>query len=167
MTTTALTLNAAAKAARKSKSVLLDAIRKGKLSAERNEANQWQIEPCELFRVYPLPVEEQHQYGSENQDETGAGTGQNDVMNGYLKQKIDEIQQERQRERQQLTETITDLRERLDQETLERRKLMTMLVHVGEPQKPDRHWENARRTALIIALIIVATGAIWAIKQGV
>jgi len=47
------TLGQAAKATGKQKSTILDAIRAGRLSAGRDDKNQWQIEPCELFRVYP------------------------------------------------------------------------------------------------------------------
>jgi hypothetical protein len=46
------TLNQAAKACNKSKSTLLVAIRNGRLSAKRDDKNQWQIDPAELFRVY-------------------------------------------------------------------------------------------------------------------
>ncbi|MEY3759652.1 MAG: hypothetical protein RIR39_1143, partial [Pseudomonadota bacterium] len=47
------TLNKAATASNKSKATILKAIRLGKLSANRNEKNQWQIDPSELFRCYP------------------------------------------------------------------------------------------------------------------
>jgi hypothetical protein len=46
------TLNQAAKACNKSKSTLLYAINSGRLSANRDDKNQWQIDPSELFRVY-------------------------------------------------------------------------------------------------------------------
>ena len=60
-----LTLNQAAKAAKKSKSTLLDAIGSGRLSAERDTKNQWQIDPAELFRVYPA---NQSSTNTENQN---------------------------------------------------------------------------------------------------
>ena len=50
---TNLTLSRAAKECGRSKSALLDAIRDGRLSATRNDLQQWQIDPAELFRVYP------------------------------------------------------------------------------------------------------------------
>jgi len=61
----ALTLNQAAKAAKKSKSTLLEAIENGRLSAERDTKNQWQIDPAELFRVYPA---NQSNTSTENQN---------------------------------------------------------------------------------------------------
>ena len=50
---TYLTLSRAAKECGRSKSALLDAIRAGWLSASRNDLQQWQIDPADLFRVYP------------------------------------------------------------------------------------------------------------------
>ena len=50
---TYLTLSRAAKECGRSKSALLDAIRAGRLSASRNDLQQWQIDPADLFRVYP------------------------------------------------------------------------------------------------------------------
>ena len=47
------TLNKAATACNKSKATILNAIRLGRLSASRNDKNQWQIDPAELFRYYP------------------------------------------------------------------------------------------------------------------
>jgi hypothetical protein len=49
-----LTLNQAAKAAKRSKATLLEAINSGRMSAPRDEQGRYQIDPAELFRVYPL-----------------------------------------------------------------------------------------------------------------
>ena len=50
-----LTLGQAAKQVGKSKPTLSEAIKKGRLSASKNEAGHFQIDPAELFRVYPKP----------------------------------------------------------------------------------------------------------------
>ena len=47
------TLGTAAKATGKSKTTIMRAIRKGKISAEKNTHGQWDIDPAELHRVYP------------------------------------------------------------------------------------------------------------------
>lgn len=52
-----LTLGKAAKAAGISKPSLSAAIKKGRLSASKNEAGHYEIDPAELFRVYPKQVE--------------------------------------------------------------------------------------------------------------
>ena len=46
-------LQEAADAAGVNKSTILRAIQAGKVSATRNEHDQWLIEPAELHRVYP------------------------------------------------------------------------------------------------------------------
>ena len=61
-----LTLKEAAYAVGLTKPALLKAIQKGRLSGTRDDKNQWQIDPAELFRVYPLPKTE-----DENQTEKG------------------------------------------------------------------------------------------------
>jgi len=55
------TLGQAAKATGKQKSTILDAIQGGRLSATRDDKNQWQIDPVELFRVYPPNTYTEHQ----------------------------------------------------------------------------------------------------------
>ena len=119
------TLNQAAKACNKSKSAILDAIRSGRLSAGKDDKNQWQIEPSELFRVYPptehLPIpENRHQ-----------------PLNPTTLL-LEQIERERDRERKQMQETIDDLRRRLDDESEERRKLMQLLTHQSEIPKAEQ-----------------------------
>jgi len=51
-----LNLNQAAKTCKKSKAALLKAIHSGRLSAKQNELKVWEIDPYELFRVYPFEI---------------------------------------------------------------------------------------------------------------
>lgn len=44
----------AAKAVNRTKPALLNAIQKGRISANKNALGQWEIDPAELHRVYPL-----------------------------------------------------------------------------------------------------------------
>lgn len=57
---TLLTLGQASDECGKHKSTILDAIRSGRLSAHRDDKNQWQIDPAELFRIYPQQHNERH-----------------------------------------------------------------------------------------------------------
>jgi hypothetical protein len=127
------TLNQAAKACNKSKSAILEAIRTGRISANKNDKNQWQIDPSELFRVYP-PTE--HLPGrlppEQNRDQPVDLPPQNHPTTLLLEQ----IERERERERKQMQETIDDLRRRLDDEAAERRKLTLLLTHQREPEMP-------------------------------
>jgi hypothetical protein len=53
----ALTAREAGERVGKTRQAIIKAIRKGTLSAERDAAGEWRIEPAELFRVYPaVPV---------------------------------------------------------------------------------------------------------------
>src|SRR5580704_3900096 len=52
-----LTLGAASRLTGCAKSTVLRAIRAGRINANRDDTGQWQIEPVELFRVFPpLPI---------------------------------------------------------------------------------------------------------------
>ena len=51
-----LSLNKAAKEVGKAKATLLDAIRNGHLTAPKNSLGNYEIDPSELFRVYPKTV---------------------------------------------------------------------------------------------------------------
>ena len=55
-----LTLGQAAKECDKQKSTLLNAINKGRLSASKDDKGQWQIDPAELFRVFPVQHQTEH-----------------------------------------------------------------------------------------------------------
>jgi hypothetical protein len=130
------TLNQAAKACNKSKSAILDAIRSGRLSASRDDKNQWQIEPSELFRVYQ-PTE--HLPGSLPPEQNRSQPVDLPPQNHSTTLLLEQIERERERERKQMQETIDDLRRRLDDEARERRRLTMLLTHQPEKQeiKPE------------------------------
>lgn len=50
----ALTLNQAAKTCGRSKSTLLDAIRRGRMSAPKDDRGHYAIDPAELHRAFPF-----------------------------------------------------------------------------------------------------------------
>lgn len=53
------TLGAAAKATGLTKGAISNAIKKGRISATKDEHGQWSIDPAELHRVYPpIPVQQ-------------------------------------------------------------------------------------------------------------
>jgi hypothetical protein len=51
------TLGTAAKATGKDRATISRAIKKGRISAAKNDSGEWQIDPSELHRVYP-PLKE-------------------------------------------------------------------------------------------------------------
>jgi hypothetical protein len=113
------TLNQAAKACNKSKSTLLAAISGGRLSAKRDDKNQWQIDPAELFRVYesrtPEPVTDHQNRTPENHPNT-------DLIDA-LKAQIE-----------QLTSQVKREQENADNW---RNQATMLLTHQPEPSKPQ------------------------------
>lgn len=129
------TLSQAARACKRSKSTLSNALETGRLSGHKNQIGNWEIEPAELFRVFPIELAgtgtEPFRTVLENHDRTG---------NEQLLERLRTLEIERERERRQLESTIEDLRQRLDQEAEERRKLsQRLLIHQKtEPSEPLR-----------------------------
>lgn len=131
------TLGEAARAAGKSKATIHRAIRSGKLSAARNEiTGPWLIDPSELARAFPPVPSEQVHNGSLRQ----RGTADKTVL---LRVQLELERAERQRERAQFEDTIADLRQRLDSEAEERRRLTMLLTDQSEPRR--RWWPFGRR----------------------
>ena len=126
------TLKEAAEAVGMTKPAIFKAIKKGTISAEKDERGQWLIDPAELHRVYKPVNQGENQSMSNSQQETAESARS-------LRQEVKRLREERERERQQLQETITDLRRRLDQSETERReaqgKLTALLTHQPEQQQ--------------------------------
>ena len=96
-----ITLTEAAKQVGITKSGLMKAIKKGKLSAEKDVHGEWTVDPAELFRVYP-----------KSSDSTKDKNGQ--VVDGTiieikgLKREIDLQREQINSLREQLTKSDTD-----------------------------------------------------------
>lgn len=103
------TLNDAAKATGKSKTTIHRAVKSGKISASKLENGAYSIDPSELHRVFPSVTQEQR---TERSD-TIQPEHQSNTL-GTLRMQLETIEKERERERQQLQETIVDLREDRD-----------------------------------------------------
>lgn len=124
------TLKEAAKATGKSKTTIHRALKSGKVSATKTENGTYSIEPAELHRVFPpVPVERNAERSIRN-DEEHPGS---DL--GTLRIQLATIEKERERERQQLQETITDLREDRDRW----RQQATALL---EDKRPRGFWKK-------------------------
>ena len=123
-----LTLGQAAKTAKRSKGTLSKALNSGGISAEKDDKGRWQIDPSELSRwmsTNPFPN------GVENQEETHMETHENSALSveiKMLREQIDTMKAERDRERDQLVDQIEDLRTRLDGAEAERVRLNALLT---------------------------------------
>lgn len=118
----------------RSKSSILRAIRKGALSAKRNETSgEWAIEPAELFRAYP-PV-------AQSADETADGTLRHDGETIALRAKL-EAAELRIADKDA---TIEDLRRRLDTATEQLGALQARLLTDQRPAR-RRWWRRHDRS---------------------
>jgi hypothetical protein len=119
-----LSANQAAKEASKTKKTILDAIKSKRMSASKNDKGHWEIDPSELFRVFPktsitpppntstIPLIENH--GNlikivELEAEVKA-----------LKREVERTDSERERERESLSQHIEDMRKAMAQITDQR-----------------------------------------------
>lgn len=100
---------------------IIKAIRSGKISAEKNIHGTWEIQAVELFRVYP-PISTA--VNSEGEQPTNVDTNSTPVQDDSLRVENEQL-------RQRLADkddVIADLRQRLDAEAEERRKLTHILT---------------------------------------
>jgi hypothetical protein len=102
------TLSKAAMATGKNKATIQRAIKSGKISAIKNSSGAYEIDPSELHRVYPATAQRVAQHDISND------TQHADKNSETVNFKLDLLEAERERERDQLQATIDDLRVRLD-----------------------------------------------------
>lgn len=126
-----LTLNQAAKAAKKSKAALLESIRNGRLTAPKDDFGRYQIDPAELFRVYPPNQSEPSDKNQGRPQEEPRETTLLQANVEHLHELLRQIESERD-----------DLRRRLDQSEEERRatqiKLTALLTDQRAKPEPSK-----------------------------
>ena len=158
-----LSLGQAARETGKSKSVISNALKSGRLSGVRNGKGEWEIDPSELFRVFSP------QNGSENEKKNDLerfSTPENalvELLKEQLQNAKERENQAHEREQQAL-EREREGRERearllalLESESAARRDLELKLLPPPEPP-PRRH----RRPWLWLAILALAVAAlIW------
>lgn len=139
-----LSASQAAQAVGKSVPTITRAIKSGKLSAERLPQGGYAIDPAELYRVWPAITRKGDELGYMSGHETPRETSVLEAEIETLRAKIADIQAERERERSQLSETVDDLRSRLDAESAERRALTVQITDQREknarPPRGFRAW---------------------------
>ncbi|MBV9218439.1 MAG: hypothetical protein JOY94_03410 [Methylobacteriaceae bacterium] len=158
---TVLSLREAAQEAGTSKSTILRAIQSGRLSAPRNHDGGYDIDPAELFRVYPPKPKTEHSAGgAAGQDGAANGAAAAELATKLaaleveirgLKDLLAEVKQSRDEWRDQasrLTNAIPDLRatkplaetasERSDERIAE---AADVALAIRNPQ-PKRSWRS-------------------------
>ena len=130
----------AAKATGKNIATITRAIKSGKISAFKDETGAWRIAPSELHRVFP-PLAQPLQNPEKQKDAAPKPNAANALL--------EELATLRERVRSQdhlLTdraEQIADLRNRLDREGEERRKLAAILTDQRPPAASNAAPETA------------------------
>lgn len=119
------TLGTAAKATGKAKSTILRAIKSGTISATKSHDGSYEIEPSELHRVFEPNGA---QLASSNDAQP------NEEHSATLRIRLEVLETERQRERDQMQATIDDLRARLD------RSEDRVTALLASPSKRMRWW---------------------------
>ncbi len=130
-----LSANRAAKEAGIAKKTLLEAISSGRLTAEKNDKGHWEIDPAELFRAYPkasfLEPEKPQPTPQENRQKTSE-TSVLEVEVKMLREQIERMDTERDRERSQLTEQIEALKEQAERQSADHRQALAALTDQRE-----------------------------------
>ena len=123
-----LTLGEAAKVSTVTKSAISKAIKNGRMSAVKDDKGYYQIDPAELFRVFPADTGNSQSTVESVQLETHKETSGLQATVEHLRELLGEIKSERD-----------DLRQRLDKSEDERRatqsKLTALLTHQPKPEQ--------------------------------
>ena len=155
-----LTLNQAAKAAKKAKSTISKAINSGRLSARRDDKNQCQIDTTELFRVFP---QEQEEIRYETQEETHK-TAVLEVTIKHLEKELENLQKERERER---TGLEGQLEREKEQANYWRQQATNLLTHQPASQNAPAATRQSVKPWLWVALAVtvIVVGAITLLQR--
>jgi len=127
-----LSLNKAAKEANISKSTLSEALKSGRLTAQKDDRGRWQIDPAALFQVFSKTTPNDQNVPIPNTE-----------TNTNLRIEIAELKATLDAEKRltdSLSDQIGDLRDRLDKEGEERRKLTAMLTDQRPRQGATRRF---------------------------
>lgn len=130
-----LSLSAAAKDVGRSKSTLSRAIGQGRMSATRCDDGSYQIDPAELYRVFPTPAPQPAALNTAQPALERDGTLRMQLE--LAERERDRERQERSRERDQMQATIDDLRTRLDRAES---RIAGLLPAPPAPQRRLRLW---------------------------
>lgn len=137
------TLGQAAKEAEVSKPTISRALKNGALSGQKRKDGSYQIEASELHRWKDDYRERKHKVHA---SVTPQSNSNNSALQGEvetLQQQLETANLERDRERQQLTDQISDLQSRLDKESEERRGLSQRLLSAPDQDRKRRWWQFA------------------------
>ena len=134
------TLSEAAKATGKNKATIQRAIKSGKISASKNENGTYEIDPSELHRVYEAITQRVAQHKNATERNTSK-SNKNDSLERIinLEKELAVLNAEKrglEEQKEQLQDTVEDLRKRLDQSE----NRVTALLSGPEQKPKKRFW---------------------------
>jgi hypothetical protein len=124
------TLGQAARAVGRTKPTLAKAIKAGRLSAARADDGSYRIDPAELHRVYPVTGKPN---GSMQRSDTPVVDGATPAILPAEVEGLRALLAERERLVEEQASAIRDLRNRLDSEVEERRRVQERLTLLLSP----------------------------------
>jgi hypothetical protein len=160
-----MTLNQAAREAGKSKATILDAIRGGRLSAPKDDLGRYQIDPAELFRVWPptgnLPADETET----DRELPPADHPRPDIETALLRQQVQFLERiihgvERERD------DLRGERERLLKVIEEQAGTVKLLTHQPAPKgKATYYWWWFWVAVILTILSLAAAPFFWPVLR--
>lgn len=129
---TKLSLNKAAKEAGVAKSTLLERLNHNdpelKLSAEKNGKGHWQIDPAELFRVFPKSSSTEREELQPTTLENDSKTSGLQVEVKMLREQMAKVEELNDRERQSLVDQIEELKAEAERRSREHMQALALLT---------------------------------------
>lgn len=142
-----LTLGKASKETGVSKTAISNAIKDGRLSAKKSDTGSYEIDPAELFRVYPpKPVNETETLTTLDLKNDGA-TGVNEAVLTVQLTSQKQLLEDKEKQIERLICEKEKLEERLT-ENLEQQKRLTLLITDQSKEKDDgvgEGWQKSFR----------------------
>jgi hypothetical protein len=105
------------------------------MSAGKNEKGHWEIDPSELFRVFPKTGSYNPEKPIQTPLESHHKTIQNSTLEievKMLREQIERMDAERERERSQLTDQIEALKEQAERQSADYRQALAVLTDQRE-----------------------------------
>lgn len=135
-----LSLGQAAKEVGKSKTAIANAVKSGRMSAEKTDTGGYAIDPAELFRVYP-PKKVNSQPGSTKA--TSLDSKVTGVNGSILTEKVNGLErviEEKEKQIQILNREKDAVRQDLEDQKEQAKKITLLLEHKSSDEK---NWETA------------------------
>lgn len=137
---TKLSANRAAKEAGVAKKTLLESLTSGRLTATKNDKGHWEIEPAELFRVFPQGGAVQAEKTVSHPPQRTSENSALEIEVKMLREQIERMDKERERERAQLGDQIEVLRAQAERQSADHRQALAALTDQREKatEQPKR-----------------------------